>query len=478
MNRQFIDKWDKDSLLLEIRLPREIFKSPLAAETALSSLIQGGSVGDWWARNWSGNLTAWSSLEIASIEGVVRFYIRINKKFRPLVESSFYAQYPGIEIVEADDYTKMVRYTHLNEDIGLFGCSFWLAKKWGVKDKYGEPLKKGKDPYQMRADFFPIKTYVDYGLDKDPKEEFKMDPITPMIEFMGSIGKGEYFWYQVLVQAEGPFDGKKFPKMFYNEVTGERLSISDMVKQWKAQMRIGKVKKAGEVATDKYGNEETKSTGKKDSNDAPILEVVRYKKDQIDTRSELDLTKDERDEIEFVNKKMAKPLVRTISRLLYIVDNKRGKFNPGHIQTTLAAMKPFSGVNSFALETTDPYTYPWQKLGDKRVHWRKEEKFNAFVERSGFHPIIPEKNDSEGMDSLDWWEDGFFYPYETKYRIMFRTLYETIFHPFRLYSNKEISVLNLEELATLWHLPGAVATTPTLPRIDSTKGVAPVNLPQ
>jgi hypothetical protein len=480
VNRQFIDKWNADSLLLEIRLPREILKSPLATETALASLIQGGSVGDWWAKNWSGNLTAWSSLEIASIEGVVRFYIRINKKFRPLVEANFYAQYPGIEIAEADDYTKLVRYHHLSQDVSMFGCSFFLSGKWEVKNEYGEPLKKGKDAYKMRADFFPIKTYLDYGLDKDPKEEFKIDPITPMIEFMGSLGKGEYFWYQILVQAEGTFDGKKFPKMFYNEVTGERLSISDMVKQWKKQLRIGKVIKKGDVALDKYGNVEKKPGGQKDADGNPILVEVKYQKDQIDKRSELDLSKEEKETLEAVDKKMSKPLVRTISRLLYLADNNRGKFNGGHIQSTLAAMKPFAGVNSFGLETTDPYTFNWEKLGGKRVDWRKEEKFNAFVERSGFHPIIPEKNESEGMSSLDWWEDGFFYPYPTKYRIMFRTAYEILFRPFASahLPNREISVLNLEELATLWHLPGAVVTTPTLPRIDSTKGVAPVNLPQ
>ena len=37
--------------------------------------------------------------------------------------------------------------------------------------------------------------------------------------------------------------------------------------------------------------------------------------------------------------------------------------------------------------------------------------------------------------------------------------------------------MNGEELATLYHLPGAVATTPTLTRIPSKKSEAPANLP-
>jgi hypothetical protein len=56
-------------------------------------------------------------------------------------------------------------------------------------------------------------------------------------------------------------------------------------------------------------------------------------------------------------------------------------------------------------------------------------------------------------------------------------LFESIFYPFDHPQAKDAFVLNLEELATVWHLPGATVGTPTLPRIDSTKGVAPVNLP-
>ena len=39
------------------------------------------------------------------------------------------------------------------------------------------------------------------------------------------------------------------------------------------------------------------------------------------------------------------------------------------------------------------------------------------------------------------------------------------------------SVISVEELATVFHLPGTVARTPTLNRVTSTRGEAPANLP-
>ena len=64
-----------------------------------------------------------------------------------------------------------------------------------------------------------------------------------------------------------------------------------------------------------------------------------------------------------------------------------------------------------------------------------------------------------------------------KQRKLFRLVYETIFYPFDHPHAEDVFILNLEEIATLWHLPGATSASPGLPRIDSNKGIAPANLP-
>lgn len=460
VNQKFLNKLNDGFIMLEIRLPREIFKSPLATETAIASLLQGSGVGTWYHRSFLGNLPLYASLEVASIEGIIHFYVRVQERFRELVEGNFYAQYPGIEIVEAEDYTKLIQYTHLSEDVGCWGAEYSLGKKWKPTDpKTGLPSDK-----EMRADFFPIKTYTDFGLEKDPKEEFKIDPIAPLMEFMGSVGKGEYLWYQIIFQDEGVYDGKKMPLVIENPVTKEHLTVSKHVDEFKKQVRGFRPK--GAKAVDQYGD----PVLSKDS-EGKAGEQKTYKLDSYAISTDTALTMEQKLDIEMANKKLAKPLTMATIRMLYVVDTKRVKFNPQNIQKILSYPKPYAGANFLSpKKVTDPYQYPWQKMDGKRVPWRTEEMFEAYVEREAFYPHIPERK------TQDKFEDRFFWNSSMKTRKIWRLLYEAVFHPFS-HPHPEVFALNLEEIATLWHLPGAVVTTPTLPRIDSATAVAPVNLP-
>ncbi len=338
----------------------------------------------------------------------------------------------------------------------------------------------------MFADYLPIKTYVDFGLDKDPKEEFKTDPLTQILEAMGSIGKGEHMWYQVLVQDESVYNGTtKMPKLYINKKTHKHLSLKDMADERKKQIRTASYIKHGDLVYDEYGYEKKPreiDTGEVDTNGKPIINKVpltyNLAKDGVLTdtikavsKDEIKLTQSEKDELETINKKMGKPLAVVVVRLIYLA--KKENFNFGQTATTMSFSKLFTGWNKLLLvKLSDPYDYPWEKMGGRRPYWRAEETFEAFVEREGYFPHVPERK------TLDEWEDRFFWSLTMKQRKLFRMIFEVIFYPFQHPSSEDVVMtLNLEEIATLWHLPGAVAATPTLPRIDSTKGVAPVNLP-
>ena len=469
VNQKYVNnlKW----VMLEIKIPRDIDKNPVAMEIALHSFLQTGGVSKAFDREFLGKMPAYFSLEIASLEGIIHFYVRTEQKYRPLIEANFYSQYPGIEITEAEDYTKLIHFEHNTDESSLWGVRYKTGETWNPYP--GEQNRKDKD-YEMPADFKPLKTYVDYGLDKDPKEEYKNDPITPIIEFLGSMGKGEYAWYQIMIQdSEGVFSGKKFPKTYIDPKTQKRMNLKEMADEYKKNVRKKLKHAKGSTPKDEYG-EDKYIPEVKDKEGVVIKEKEKIiiKEDVFETKTEQSLTQEEKDEIDAINLKMSKPLVRAFVRIGYFV-KKGTKYNASNIPTTLSVFKHFaSRYNSFTLNPTDPYSYPWEDTFKRRKPWRAEEFFNAYVKREGFYPLVEERK------TLDKNEDIFFFPYKTNVRSTWRMFYEVLFHPFsKPEATKDVCTLNLEEVATLWHFPGAVAQTPTLPRIDSTKGVAPTNLP-
>ena len=196
-----------DWVVLEIVPPKEVFKSPEAMEFVLNSLHAGDAT-NWFVKYWKGEVGQYFSLEIASTEGKVKFYVRFAKKFRKGFESQLYAQYPQAEIREVEDYTKNFKDYIKGGPISLFGYELALNK----------------------PDAYPIKSYVDFGLDRaigSLDEEQRIDPITPILETMGSIGKGEHIWMQFILQK----DTKRHEIKNKDKYTGKE--IIEKGKSWK-----------------------------------------------------------------------------------------------------------------------------------------------------------------------------------------------------------------------------------------------------
>lgn len=164
-------------VLLELRMPRDTKKTPLSMEAVLSNLhVTSGESTDY-AKYWQGKVRTWFSLEIVSIGGRIRFYIWTRAGLRRGVEAAFYAQYPELEIVEAEDYSLL--FDPASHDNDMFG------EEW---------IKTKPDPY-------PIKTYMDYKLDNaGAKSEEITDPMSQMLELLGSVGPKEQVWFQMVIR--------------------------------------------------------------------------------------------------------------------------------------------------------------------------------------------------------------------------------------------------------------------------------------
>ena len=317
-------KW----VLLEVKLPREINKTPLAMEIALNALYQ-TSEGTWYDKIWKGKLKDYFSLEMVSIEGNVKFFIRTIERFRNIIEAQLYAQYPDIEILPVPDYVRYVDYTGPKGDWSVIGAEFKLEK----------------------PDAYPIKTYGDYGMDKEGvKEEFKIDPLTSIIEYLGSVGKGEQIWMQILVRSAS--------KNSYHYV--DPKTHKHMAGDWK---------KEGEHLVDEI-------TKRKEKRDA-----------EGGGPRGMGMTDGEKEVVKAVERNMGKLGFDCGIRALYLA--KKDKFNfDVHSKAIGGILRPFTtnNLNGFGVHyQTFGFDYWWEDFMDLRINLRRREQFDAYKKRSWFY---------------------------------------------------------------------------------------------
>lgn len=366
--RDFISKIEWISL--EVRLPKEHQKTPAAMEIVLGAFYQPQStkIGDysnWYDYWWTGKVAPWFSLEMVSIGGHIHFFIRTPKNFKSLIENHIYSQYPEAEVHLVPDYVGGVNYENKDSNWSLFGSEFVLAKE----------------------DAYPIKTYVDYGLDKEMvKEEQKVDPITSTIEFIGSVGKDEQVWIQILVTAAK----KRFKKK------GKWFETED----WKGNAKglLDKLLKRG-------------MPGVTPTNPAA-------------------LTAGEKQAVEAIERNISKMGFDCGIRALYLA--KKDKFSAGNIPSLMSSFKQYGTMNLNSFKPSNATSKDWWKdYWGRKVARMKIQIFRAYCHRGCFYPPFKQQ-------------------------------------PF---------TLNTEELATIFHFPGAVSVTPTFGRLESKRAEAPVNLP-
>ncbi len=307
-------KW----VMLEVKLPPETNKSPAAMEIVLKSLYQTGGVDYAYERYWKGNLVNFFSLEIVSIGGEMHFFIRTIPKFRNMIEADIYGQYPGAEIFEVEDY--VLRYPpYKNEKVSGYGI-FFREFKLGAED------------------WMPIRTYVDYGLDKDPKEEYKIDPLSSMIEYMGSLKAHEEMWVQILV----------------------RGTTSSWKDDGRAEINkiMGRDKEGKPLDPEKKVNNET-------------------------------LTLLEKERIKAIERNIAKLGFDVGIRTCCLANLKNGeKFDPNHISGMANMWRQYSGnhLNSFKHSSASGFDLPWQDYKNRRANYLREKAFGFFKLRSFFYP--------------------------------------------------------------------------------------------
>ncbi len=373
--------------LLEIIIPQQVTKTPLAMETIIANAFYHKSQKGLWEEYWQGAIHFFFSLEIVSTEGKIHFYINTPSRVAPLVKSQIYAQYPQSKVLEVEDYVFSVPTIGKRTGWSMWGCEWKLEKP---------------DP-------FPIRTYVEYGLDKvvkDPNEQ--VDPLVSLIEYMSILGPGEHIWTQLIIRwSKKRYPTAHGPRDFYDECD---MVLEDLVKPY------------------------TKVTKDPVTGEATSMEVRTP-----------DFLKDE---VMSISDKQHKLCFDCGMRTIYLA--KTEVFDQQKRRSLRMMYRQYNSrnFNSLMRIHSTQYDSPWEDPFDIVLTKRKNRMLDWYRFRIFFHPP---------------WQYAFKYPFP--------------FNLFIVTDPPKIFVLNTEEIATLYHFPATIASTPAVKRVETRTGKAPTNLP-
>jgi hypothetical protein len=309
-------------VLLEVVPSPDTVKSPAAMELFLLALYQTSGESTWIDRWIKGKVRTWFSLELVSLEGRVRFFIQCETRMQKFLESQIYAQYPGVEVHEAEDYAAKFNMT----DFEVKSMELELAKP---------------DPY-------PIKTYMDYMLDKEMEEEYKIDPMTPVLEFFSTIPEHNYACIQIIVRAhkdEDPDPTKMFP------------SFSKKIDNWK-------------------------ETAKNEIKDIKEKSFIEFEEGGVKKKQNVQ-TETQKRVITALDRSITKYAFDTGIRLLYVGKKEAFEDNYGILTGTFKQYN--SGeLNSFKPRIGTSFDYPWQDPLGIRLPKMKAEMLEAYQLRDYF----------------------------------------------------------------------------------------------
>jgi hypothetical protein len=201
-----------------------------------------------------------------------------------------------------------------------------------------------------KDDIYPIKSYVDYGLDRSVgslEEEQRIDPITPMIEFLGSLNLGEQIWFQILIRP----DTKRF------SIKGKEGKIEEG-KDWKAKAQ----------ETIKELNEKLKE---KDADGKTVVGKP---------------TKAQQGIIEAIERHAAKFGFDAHIRALYIAE--KSAFNAAtRAPSLIGSLRQYasSDLNGFKPDKATKIDFPWQDIFGTKLAKMKSKFLKGYKSRGFFY---------------------------------------------------------------------------------------------
>ncbi len=279
----------------------------------------------------------------------------------------------------------------------------------------------GSDFVCAQPPAYPIKSWTEFEEAGGKDEYARLDPLAPLLEIMSALMPGEHLWLQYVIRPTGGDWIKEGQKVVDKMVGREEKPEPPSTVMFILTLPF-KIIEGLAVAIGLYTPPEEKKKEDKPFSLGNLTPADKMVLEQIQT-------------------KLSKLAFKTTIRTIYVA--RKDAFNGARAASVGGMMKQlyYNNLNSFkpGNGTGDKGILPWMFpngkgfLAAERTLKKKLGMYKAYIKRA-FSP--PSKNPKD-------------YPV----------------------------ILNVEELATLWHLPGLNVKAPLLPRVQAKKGQPPAMLP-
>lgn len=382
-------KWGKDIkfILLAIDIPRGNIQSPQAVENLFTYFAGAHATQNFFEKWFLGEYQLSFSFEIVSLDGYTQFLIRTPEKFRSLVESAVYSQYPDAEIVEVDDYCEGFPKKFPDDEYDIWGGEFVQSNHY----------------------MYPIKTYKEFEHRLGDEEFTFRDPMAELMELCSSLRQGENLLHQIIVIPTG-FDWINDGQGEIDKILGKEVGTTFLNKM--VDSIVGFLGYLSEGIYSIWGDIDDEK-----------------KKDDKKKLSMMELTPKQKKKIEAIDNKSSKLGFLCKIRVVYLA-KKEVMNRPKVVNGFIGYIKQFSALDLNGLKPDLKLTATKTSYFNKtsRLIARKNNIINNYIERD------------------DW-------------------------------AGRTAFLLNIEELATIWHFPvETVSNAPLIQKTPAKKYKPPANL--
>lgn len=328
-------------MMLEIKPPRDIEKSPKTMEQFFIFLHGIWSTPNYFDYYLKGRIKqSQFAVEIQGVNGEMHFFVRTEERYRNLVESALYAQYPDAEIQEAEDYTRSVPKNVPNPDWNMWGTDYKFSKD----------------------DAYPIRTYHKF---QEEVTKGMIEPLAPLADIISTLPPGHQLWVQMLIipikdKVWRPMVQKVVAKLAGREVKKEAIAI------------IGFFQEIVDIIASAF---------KYIFN--PVPEVEEKKKDEQPLQFRL--TPVEKDILQAVEESLNKKAFKTKLRIVYVAPRK--SFKKVFYQGMDGFTHQFNDPNLNTLDKdNETKTYANYFFVKYRMLWAQRKIWNRYLTRDDDGP--------------------------------------------------------------------------------------------